>query len=451
MFGNILIIDDDQVVLESIDLLLKHESSHIDTLDNPVQITNYLDKKSYELILLDMNFSAGKSSGSEGLYWLKQILKQDPDLIVVMITAFADIKLAVEAMKNGATDFIQKPWRTEKLIATLKAAQQIKLSKDKIKLLQSNNEVLTNNLNRFYPEIIGESYEIKNLLINLSKVAKTEANVLITGENGTGKELFARELHRLSNRKNKSFVNVDMGSISDSLFESELFGHKKGAFTDAKEDRIGRFESANQGSLFLDEIGNVSVPLQSKLLSAIQNREIVKIGSNKKNKIDVRLISATNKDLYNLVSEGLFREDLLYRINTVYIKIPPLRDRDEDVILLANFFLQKYAAKYEKSGLKINNKAYKKLLKHSWPGNVRELQHLIENAVVLSEGKVLGTGDFPLRKLENQKNETLNLIEVEKQIILKAVDKHKGNYTYAANELGISRTTLYLKLKRYEI
>jgi len=452
MFGNILIVDDDPIVLESIDLLLKYESTHIDTISNPTQINEYLDKNTYELILLDMNFSAGRSSGSEGIFWLKKIIKKEPDAIVVMITAFAEIKLAVEAMKYGATDFIQKPWSGEKLIATLKAAQQIKLSQDKIKSLEHSNRSLKQDMNRFYPEIMGESEVIKKLLKELSKVAKTDANVLITGENGTGKELFARELHRLSMRKDQVFMGVDMGSISDSLFESELFGHTKGAFTDAKEDRVGRFEAAQHGSLFLDEIGNLPVSLQAKLLTVIQHREVTKIGSNKNQKIDVRLISATNRNIYKLVENGLFREDLLYRIRTIHIEIPPLRDRGEDVILLANYFLEKYANKYDRSGLKMNGKAYQKLLNYSWPGNVRELQHSIENAIVLSEKNILDANDFPLRQPNHKHgDEVLNLAEVEKQIILKALDKHKGNYTYAANELGISRTTLYLKLKRYDV
>jgi len=307
-------------------------------------------------------------------------------------------------------------------------------------------------MNRFYPEIMGESKVIKKLLKELSKVAKTDANVLITGENGTGKELFARELHRLSMRKDQVFMSVDMGSISDTLFESELFGHTKGAFTDAKEDRVGRFEAAQHGSLFLDEIGNLPVSLQAKLLTVIQHREITKIGSNKNQKIDVRLISATNRNIYKLVENGLFREDLLYRIRTIHIEIPPLRDRGEDVILLANYFLEKYANKYDRSGLKMNGKAYQKLSNYSWPGNVRELQHSIENAIVLSEKNILDANDFPLRQPNHKHgDEVLNLAEVEKQIILKALDKHKGNYTYAANELGISRTTLYLKLKRYDV
>ena len=338
MFGNILVVDDDPVVLESIELLLKYESSRVDTLINPQQINDYLDKSSYELILLDMNFSPGKSSGSEGIYWLKKVLKSDPDAIVLMITAFADIKLAVEAMKQGATDFIQKPWTGEKLIATLKAAQQIKLSQQKIKSLEFSNRSLREDMNRFYPEIIGESEPLKKLLKEIGKVAKTDANVLMSGENGTGKELFARQLHLLSKRKNKIFLNVDLGAISDSLFESELFGHKKGAFTDAKEERIGRFEAADGGTLFLDEVANLSVTSQAKLLTVLQNREITRIGSNKSIKIDIRLVSATNKNLFELIEKGLFREDLLYRIRTVHIEVPALRERREDIIVLTIAF-----------------------------------------------------------------------------------------------------------------
>ncbi|MBU1012379.1 MAG: sigma-54 dependent transcriptional regulator [Bacteroidetes bacterium] len=451
MFGNILVVDDDPVILESIALLLKYESSQVDTLINPQQINDYLDKTSYELILLDMNFSPGKSSGSEGIYWLKKVLKSDPDAIVLMITAFADIKLAVEAMKQGATDFIQKPWTGEKLIATLKAAQQIKLSQQRIKSLEFSNRSLRENMSRFYPEIIGDSEPLKKLLKEIEKVAKTDANVLITGENGTGKELFARQLHLLSKRKNEIFLNIDLGAISDSLFESELFGHKKGSFTDAKENRVGRFEAANGGTLFLDEIGNLPISSQARLLHVVQNHEIIKIGTNRSTKIDVRFISATNKDLFELIEKGLFREDLLYRIRTVHIEVPALRDRGQDIIVLTNYFLNKYATKYEKDDLTINKQAYQKLLNYSWPGNVRELEHVIENAVVLSETKVLSNDDFPLRTHQNLSDEDLNLVEVEKKIILKALDKHKGNYTYAANELGISRTTLYLKLKRYDL
>jgi len=451
MFGNVLIIDDDPIVLESLSLLLKYDSVRIDTLDDPNQISEQLNKFEYELILLDMNFSTGRSSGNEGITWLNRILKQDPEAIVIMITAYADIKLAVEAMKHGATDFIQKPWGAEKLIATMKAAQNIKLSLSKIKQLENSNQSMKDELKKYYPKMIGQSSVMNKLRAELLKVAKTDANVLISGENGTGKELLARELHYCSNRNNKAFTSVDMGSISDSLFESEMFGHKKGAFTDAKEDRVGRFEAANGGSLFLDEISNLSVTMQVKLLTSLQNREIIRIGTNKPTKIDVRLISATNKDLHKLIEKGIFREDLFYRIRTIHLKVPPLREREGDIMLLSDYFLNKYAMKYDKPGIKISQKAYKKLQNYSWPGNVRELEHAIENAVVLCDKTILDAGDFPFRAVPSKNDEVLNLVEVEKRIIMKALDKHKGNFTYAARELGISRTTLYLKLKRYEI
>ncbi len=451
MIEKILIVDDDPLIIESIELLLNSEVTKIDKSESPKGVKELVSLNDYDLILLDMNFSPGINSGKEGLDLLKKIIKAKPDSVVVMMTAFADINLAVEAMKFGATDFIQKPLNAEKLLATIKSAYQLRLSKKKIKELEYRKKNLETDLERFQSPIIGNSEAMQRLHETIAKVAQTDTNVLITGENGTGKELVARQIHKLSLRSKNIFVSVDMASLSEGLFESELFGHVKGSFTDAISDRVGRFEMASGGSIFLDEIGNLSYSLQAKLLSVIQNRKISRIGSNREIDIDIRLISATNKDLFKAVENNIFREDLLYRINTVHIQIPPLRQRGKDIELLAEFFLKKYATKYEKYKIKMSNKAYDKLNRYKWPGNVRELQHVIENAVVLSTSDLIDLNDLMLRNVEISDDNEINLESIERKAILRALDKHRGNYTNSAEELGISRTTLYHKIKKYDL
>lgn len=448
--GNILIVDDNKSVLSALEILLSAEYDRIFSLSNPNLLISELRKNPYHLVLLDMNFNAGVNTGNEGIYWLQQIREQHPDLSVVMITAYGDVELAVKALKAGATDFILKPWENVKLLATVRSAIQLSLSKGEVKDLRLKEKELKKAMTQDEKYIIGSSPELMQVLKIVRKVAKTTTNILITGENGTGKELVAREIHRLSDRCDEIMVSVDMGAVSETLFESELFGHVKGAFTDARENRAGKFEVAGKGTLFLDEIGNLSFHLQAKLLAALQNREITRIGSNQPIPIDIRLICATNKDLSALVIKGLFREDLLYRINTIQIEVPPLRDRGEDILALADFFLKKYAWKYDKSSLKLNHQAQEKLLKYSWPGNIRELEHSIEKAVILSENNVLKADDFFLKPLTGARPEadTLRLDEMEKRLILLALERNPGNVSAAADQLGITRQTLYNKIKK---
>ena len=419
-------------------------------LSNPNQIPTELRKKDYNVVILDMNFQAGVNSGNEGIYWLGRIKETDPEISVVMITAYGDIDTAVKALKAGASDFILKPWDNEKLLATLKLAIQLNLSKREVSQLKARETELKKEINRDQKFIIGSSPQLMKVLNMVRKVAKTDANVLITGENGTGKELIAQEIHHQSARAKEVLVSVDMGSLSETLFESELFGHVKGAFTDAHENRQGKFEIANKGTLFLYEIGNLSFHLQSKLLTAIENRQISRIGSNQLIPVDIRLICATNRHLEGMVQEGLFREDLLYRINTIQIELPPLRDRGNDIIILAEFFLKKYTYKYNKQTLKINQQAHEKLLKYSWPGNIRELQHTIEKAVILSESAILKPDDLYLRNNDsvNSSNSFTTLEEMEKQMIQQAIEKNFGNFTAAADQLGITRQTLYNRFKK---
>jgi len=451
MTGKILIIDDDKHVLESFELLLKYEFEKVITLSDPNKIPEYLAGETYDLILLDMNFTAGASSGDEGYYWLKRILRQDKDAIVIPVTAFGDIDLAVKAMKMGATDFIQKPWNAEKLIGTLRTAFRLRQTKLKVKELENRNQTLQEDIERFYPGFIGESTPVREVFKTIRKVAGTDANVLILGENGTGKDLIAREIHRQSKRAGEGFVSVDLASLSPMLFESELFGHMKGAFTDAMSDRMGKFEAASGGTLFLDEIGNLPLSLQSKLLTVLQNREITRIGSNKSIQVDIRFIFATNQNLSKLLKEHLFREDLYYRINTVQIELPPLRERGDDLLLIAEYYLEKYSKKYQKLNMKIEQRAIEKLRHYSWPGNVRELQHVIENAVILSDSDVLLSGDFNFQTTLFWQEGNLNLEDIERKTIEKALAKNHGRFKDTARELGISRTTLYYKLKKYEI
>jgi DNA-binding NtrC family response regulator len=448
--GNILIVDDNKSILSALEILLMPEFNEVTLLSNPNLITSQLKKGDYNLVILDMNFSAGVNSGNEGIYWLERIKDTNPEISVVMITAYGDISTAVKALKSGASDFILKPWDNEKLLATLKLAIQLNISKKEVSLLKERETVLKNEINRDQRFIIGSSPQLMSVLNLVRKVAKTDANVLITGENGTGKELIAQEIHRLSSRAKEVLVSVDMGALSESLFESELFGHMKGSFTDAHENRQGKFEFADKGTLFLDEIGNLSFHLQAKLLAVIENRKFSRIGSNQLIPTNIRLICATNRNLENMVHEGLFREDLLYRINTILIELPPLRDRGNDIFVLAEFFLKKYTYKYNKPNLKINQQAHEKLLKYSWPGNIRELQHTIEKSVILSESNILKPDDLYLRQSGtiNSNNSFTTLEEMEKQMIQQALEKNNGNFTAAADQLGITRQTLYNRFKK---
>jgi DNA-binding NtrC family response regulator len=449
MLGNLLIIDDDTAVLESLELLLRGESQSVKSLSDPKQLHSVLESNSFDAVLLDMNFTTGRNTGNEGIFWLRELLKKEPDLSVVMITAYGDVDLAVKALKIGAFDFVQKPWKSEKLISTLNAACQLSISRRKVQLLESKKEILQEDRERQYPSIIGQSPRIQEVHQTIRKVARTDTSVLIQGENGTGKELIAWEIHRQSRRRKQLFVTVDLGSLSPTLFESELFGHKKGAFTDAREDRSGRFQAAQGGTLFLDEIGNVPLHLQSKLLAVLQNREIIPLGSNKALPVDVRIISATNMDLAQLVNKGLFREDLYYRIHTIQIESPALRDRGEDIALLTNHFLDVYGKKYGKQNLRLSQNALDKLYRHTWPGNIRELQHTLEKLVIMSEGETIQPEEISLSSPVIKDESSLNLEQVEKHTIRKALSKYRGNYTNIASELGISRTTLYHKIRKY--
>jgi two-component system response regulator HydG len=451
--GKILIIDDDEDVLLAAKMLLRKHAKEVIIEKNPKKIPFLLNHDTYDVILLDMNFSHDTTSGKEGFYWLSQILEADPQAVVILITAFGDVEMAVRALKEGATDFVLKPWQNEKLIATLTSASKLKNSYKEVDQLKKAKKQLEEDLGQPYKDIIGESPAMKNIFSIIDKVAATEANILILGENGTGKEVIARAIHQKSLRKDNVFVGVDMGSISESLFESELFGHKKGSFTDAKDDRAGRFEVANNGTLFLDEIGNLTMPLQSKLLTTLQRREIIRVGSNKPTPIDIRLICATNMPLYEMVRENRFRQDLVYRINTVEIHLPPLRDRQDDIPLLAEHFLKSYSQKYRKPARKLGPQALKMLQKYHWPGNIRELQHAMERAVIMSEESILGPDDFFFLNQkpdgEEENVNSFNLDEVEKNVIQRAVNKHGGNISKAAKELGLTRASLYRRLEKY--
>jgi len=448
----ILVIDDNVQILESLRLLLKDEFESIDILAKPSRINEMLWRNSYDVVMLDMNFAMGETSGNEGIFWLNEIKKRDPLLPVILITAYGDIELAVKAIREGATDFITKPWDPEKLIVTLSNAYRLRKSGQEVKKLKGKQKQLREDLDREYKMLPGSSEAMTRLMNTVDRVAATDANVLILGENGTGKEVIAREIHRRSTRSEQIFVGVDMGSLSETLFESEMFGHVKGAFTDAKEDRTGRFEAADEGTLFLDEIGNIPLSSQSKLLQVIQNRELIRVGEQQCIKIDIRLITATNRPLKQMVKDGSFREDLFYRLNTVTIEVPPLRDRGEDVVLLGKTFLEQYGSKYNKPGVALNKKAIQKLKEYSWPGNVRELKHTMERAVILCENVQLGPDD--LRLFEGQlsaMDQSFKLDEVEQRTILTVLGKCKGNHSKAALMLNISRTTLYAKLKKYGI
>ena len=440
--GTIIIVDDNKGVLTAVQLLLKNHFSKAITLSSPVSLSSVLREENPEVVLLDMNFTSGINNGNEGLFWLHEIKRQYPNLPVVLFTAYADIDLAVRGIKEGATDFIVKPWDNQKLVETLlNAASQAKEGKKK-------------NRKKENPSIAamywGESSAMQQLRMLVEKVATTNANILITGENGTGKDMLARETHALSSRSKETMVSVDMGAITESLFESELFGHVKGSFTDAHADRTGKFEAANHSSLFLDEIGNLPYHLQAKLLTAIQQRSIVRVGSNEPVPVDIRLICATNRNLQGMVDKGEFREDLLYRINTIHVEIPPLRNRREDIVPLAERFITRFCKQYDKAPISLTASACERLTAHSWYGNIRELEHAIEKAVITCDGNSIPAEMFQLvQKTEIQQIEASTLEEMEKAMIRKALDKCGGNLSAVASQLGITRQTLYNKMKKF--
>lgn len=452
--AKILILDDDNYVLLSLRILLEQHYTDVRGINNPSQLETALEENEFDIVVLDMNFTAGDTSGKDGLKYLQQIKKANPKASVLLLTAYGEIDLAVEAMRLGAYDFLVKPWENEKLLATVKTAFELNASARKIEQLESGKSVLLQELNAPFDDIIGESAGIQKVFSQIEKVAKTDANVLITGENGTGKELVARAIHKASARANEIFLNVDMGAISETLFESELFGHKKGAFTDANSDRVGKFEAANGGTLFLDEIGNLPLALQAKLLRVIQDQKVTRVGENKSIDLDIRLICATNANLDELVKADLFRQDLLFRINTIEIELPPLRERVEDIPLLAQHFLELYKQKYRKSGLYVADYVFNRLQKYDWPGNIRELQHAIERAVIMSDGKQLQVSDFNLKETNEAEMESLdsfNLDQIEKWAIESAIKKHQGNISHAAQELGLSRGALYRRMEKYDL
>lgn len=454
--GKILIVDDNEDLLKAAKIFLKRHFGQVDTETNPSLLPILIVNEQYDVILLDMNFTKDVSSGQEGFYWLDRILELDSSAVVVLITAYGDVNTAVKAIKEGATDFVLKPWENEKLLATLNSALQLRQSKLEISELKNQQQQLYQDIDSKFKDIIGQSGPMVKVFETIERVAATDANVLILGENGTGKELIARAIHRYSKRHKEAFVGVDLGSITGTLFESELFGHKRGSFTDAKEDRAGRFEQANKGTLFLDEIGNLPLPLQSKLLAALQNREVTRVGSNKVIPVNIRLISATNMNIHNMVYENTFRQDLLYRINTIEITLPPLRERMDDIPLLANHFIEIYSKKYNKEIRKAGEALIKRMQKYHWPGNIRELQHSIERAVIMTSHSVLQPEDlFMQKQLAPEKQEEmvsldhLNIEDVEKILIRKALQKHNGHITRAAEELGLTRSSLYRRLERY--
>ena len=447
--ASILIIDDDPDVLTAVRLLLKTEVKEVVTEKNPENIRWHLSKDDYHIILLDMNFTSSINTGNEGLFWLKEIRKIKPDAAVIMITAYGDIDLAVRSLKEEAADFVVKPWHNEKLMSTIKDILKRKGNKTGIMALSNTDSIVGK-------ELLGESEAMQQIFYKIEKIAPTEANILILGENGTGKDLIAKAIHQQSLRSAGAFVKVDVGALTETLFESELFGHRKGAFTDAREDRMGRFEAAGSGTLFLDEIGNIPLHLQAKLLSVLQNRQVIRLGSNEPIPIDIRLICATNVPLSELANETRFRKDLIYRINTVEITVPPLRKRGNDIILLAEYFSKLYSNKYMKPALELDIKAIEKLLHHHYPGNVRELQYIMERAVIMSDGDILQAKDLLFSPIESPRAADTEaaetkLSDVEKNTILKVIEKHNGNITRAAKELGLTRTALYRRLSKYDI
>lgn len=449
--GKILIVDDNKNVLSALKILLNNYFEEVILLSSPITLLNTIKEKNPDVILLDMNYSAGINTGNEGLFWLSEVKKENPDVPVILFTAYADIELAVKTLKQGAIDFVVKPWDNAKLLASLQSAMELSSSRKEITKLKEKQTVLNSELIKDNDICWGKSVEMQNLLKMIEKVAKTDANILITGENGTGKEVIARKIHQLSLRSNESLVSVDMGAITETLFESELFGHVKGAFTDAKTDRAGKIEASDKGTLFLDEIGNLSYVLQAKLLNALQSRQITRVGSNHTVSVDIRLICATNHNLFEDVKNGLFREDLLYRINTIQLEVPALRNRKDDIPELAEYFLNRFSAKYKKRDVVLGKDAISQMMEYSWPGNVRELEHTIEKAVILSDSSIINASSLLLRP-SNEKEKKMDKVtfdEMEKLLIKKSIQKHGNNISAIAKELGISRPTLYSKIKKH--
>ncbi|HYG02858.1 MAG TPA: sigma-54 dependent transcriptional regulator [Chryseosolibacter sp.] len=452
--ARILIVDDDRDILETARMFLKQECKEVRLEQDPKCIIDHMQKADFDVILLDMNFKAGVNDGEEGFYWLNEILTYDPAAVVILITAYGEVDIAVKAMKHGATDFVLKPWKNQKLLATISSAVQLRQSKKEIDKLKSTQETLRDDIDLPYADFVGDSPAIRRVNELIDRVAGTDADVLILGENGTGKELVARALHRRSHRRNEVFINVDLGALTETLFESELFGHVKGAFTDAKADKPGRFELASKGTIFLDEIGNLPMPLQAKLLTVLQNKKVQRVGSGKEIQLDFRLICATNNDLHEMVAEKKFRQDLLYRINTVEIRMPPLRERTEDIPVLSEHFLTVYGKKYKRLGMKIDKALMQKMLKYSWPGNIRELQHTIERAVILNDEKVIRSSELVLgttvsRKRNDDHPKTLE--EMERLFIIQSLDENDGNVSQTAEALGMTRTALYRRMRKHGI
>ena len=447
--GVILVIDDNKGILTSVRMLLETRFGKVITLSNPHLIPSILRTEKVDVALLDMNFSAAVNTGNEGLYWLSEIRTIDASMSVVLFTAYADIDLAVRGIKEGAVDFIVKPWDNERLLETIQNAFALTASNRKVTTSSAGKQSASEERRMYW----GESGAMQQLRLLVGKVSATDANILITGENGTGKEMLAHEIHRLSNRKNEAFVAVDMGAITETLFESELFGHVKGAFTDARADRRGKFEAAHLGTLFLDEIGNLPYSMQAKLLTVLQSRSIVRVGSNAPIPVDIRLITATNRNLHDMVDRELFRQDLLYRLNTIHIEIPPLRERPVDIVPLCEIFIAQYSRRYTRPVPRLTSGAKEKLNSHLWTGNIRELQHAVEKAVIISDGNTLDADNFdlPRKKELPSKKDVATLSEMEYNMIKDAIDKYDGNLTLVANQLGISRQTLYNKIKRYEL
>jgi DNA-binding NtrC family response regulator len=449
--AKILIVDDDADVLESARMFLKQQFSTVTIEENPQKIRDHLKVQDYDVILLDMNFKKGVNDGEEGFYWLSQIRETDTDVVVILITAYGEIDLAVKAMKNGATDFVLKPWKNQKFLGTINAALQLREARKEVVKLKNTQTRMISDIDAGYLDFVGESAAIKRIHDLIDRVAPTDADVLILGENGTGKELVARALHRKSLRKDSTLIAVDLGAITETLFESELFGHVKGAFTDARADKAGRFELASGGTIFLDEIGNLSLPLQAKLLSVLQQRKVQRIGSGRTIDVDVRVISATNLPLYEMTAERKFRQDLLYRLNTVEIRMPSLRERPEDIPSLCDHFLRIYGKKYNRPGMKIEKSVFARLKKYPWPGNIRELQHAIERAVILNEDRRIHSADvligtsMPPRPTD----QPLSMTEMEKHFIRQSLELNDGNVTDTAKALGLTRTALYRRMKRH--
>jgi len=447
--AKILAVDDDQDVLVAVKMLLRPEVKEIVTEKNPEKILSLLAQNQFDLILLDMNYKSSLNTGNEGIFWLRKIREINKTVVVIMITAYGDIDLAVRSVKEGANDFVLKPWRNERLLETLESCCQQSIT--------GNKQSTKNSSSKAETSLLGSSEAMQDVLYKIEKIAPTDANILILGENGTGKTEVAKLIHQKSLRYQKAFVHADLGSLTESLFESELFGHKKGAFTDAREDRAGRFESANEGTLFLDEIGNISLPQQAKLLTVLQNREVTRLGTNAPISINIRLISATNAPIKEMASQNQYRKDLIYRLNTIEIMLPPLRMRGNDVVLLAEYFMKSYSEKYHKNLVEIDEKAKVKLCQYAFPGNIRELQHSIERAVIMADNQAITARDLDLNSsietavMMSQESSILRIDEIEKSTILKAIERHDGNITKAARELGLTRTALYRRLGKYDI